>query len=84
MERAYMHVFNDIQKHPIYNKKLFSNYSEFKEFLNNSTVSGFDTNGELKKAILDKICEYHLTHDKKTGEPNKPITYFKFVYTRKN
>ena len=76
--RAYVYAYNCILLHPLYDKNFFSNYSKFKEFCEKNL-----SDNKLKKIISDKICEYYLSHNSKTGEINEPITYFKFVYRKK-
>ena len=81
-------LYQDIITHELYNKKYFSNYDEFILFCNKdyTNITGLELlvkmpELEFRKIIESKLCEYHLTHDD-IGEPNKPITYFKYTYRR--
>ena len=87
-DQAYMNVYKDILLHPLYDKIFFSNYCEFRVFCDKDLSYKSQLHKlimtpqiELKKVILDKICEYYTTHNSKTGNINEPITYFKVIYS---
>lgn len=82
-ETVYMYVYNDILTHHLYDQKYFSTYAEFREFCKkdfNEPVMLYA--GALQQAITEKIREYYLTHNSKTGKPNEPITYFKYTFRK--
>lgn len=84
----YKKTYNDIIKHPLYSNNYFSNYEEFllfceKDFSNQSGVNKLFTLPQIQfqQIISTKLCEYYLSIDTK-GDPNPPITYFRYSWRR--